>query len=264
MMPRRCNREFTGAPADRKPLDGPGYAYQVTTVGEAVERAVSGEWDLPEFQREFVWQPSQVCDLADSLWRNYPIGALLLWRDASGSGDAGSQQWWIADGQQRLTSLCLLCGREPAWLRRKPADYRRRLREQFDFAFDVGSKGQAGFVAAGPAAATRDPRLVAVRTLAATDPGSERGRGELAKLAEELARMESCRDLESAEIHDRLIRVSLIRQRELAVTLVRHERAQVLEIFERLNSRGMRFRRLLLKLAMEEIPAAIRDLRSRR
>jgi len=37
----------------------------------------------------------------------------------------------------------------------------------------------------------------------------------------------------------------------------------VLEIFARLNSRGMRFRRLLLKLAMEEIPAAIRGMKGR-
>ncbi len=264
MMRKRDDREFIAAsPPDRSAPAEPGYAYQVTTVGEAVERAVSGEWDLPEFQREFVWQPTQVCDLADSLWRNYPIGALLLWQEPNGAGDANPPRWWIADGQQRLTSLCLLCGREPAWLRRKSADYRRRLREQFDVAFDVANKGQAGFVA-GPAAAARDPRLVAVRTLAAADPGSERGRSELAKLTEELGRLESCRDLESAEIHGRLVRVSLIRQRELAVALVRHEREHVLEIFERLNSRGMRFRRLLLKLAMEEIPAAIRDLRSRR
>ena len=53
----------------------------------------------------------------------------------------------------------------------------------------------------------------------------------------------------------------MIRHRKLVATLVHHEREDVLEIFERLNSRGMRFRRLLLKLAMEEIPAAIRGAR---
>ena len=53
----------------------------------------------------------------------------------------------------------------------------------------------------------------------------------------------------------------MIRKRELVATLVQHEREGVLEIFERLNSRGMRFRKLLLKLAMEEIPAAIRSVR---
>ena len=70
-----------------RPEDEHGYGYRVVTVGEAVERAVSGEWDVPEFQRQFVWQPSQVCGLIDSLWRNYPIGALLLWRSANSGGD---------------------------------------------------------------------------------------------------------------------------------------------------------------------------------
>ena len=72
----------SGPAQESPPEDEHGYRYSVVTVGEAVERAVSGEWDVPEFQRQFVWQPSQVCDLADSLWRNYPIGALLLSRSA--------------------------------------------------------------------------------------------------------------------------------------------------------------------------------------
>lgn len=262
----KSSREITAMPPpDRVArLDEQGYAYQVATVGDAIERAVSGEWDMPEFQRKFVWKPSQACDLADSLWRNYPIGPLLLWRDANRAAGSSPPQWWIADGQQRLTSLCLLCGREPAWLRRKPADMRRRLREQFDFVFDIGGKGPPGFVLSQAAAAVRNSRLVSVRRLTAIDPGSERGKIELEKLAAELKTLEYCRDLENAEIYDRLIRVSLIRQRELVATLVCREREQVLDIFERLNSRGMRFRRLLLKLAMEDIPAALRDLRARR
>lgn len=73
--------------------DEPGYGYRVVTVDEAVERAFSGEWDVPEFQRQFVWQPAQVCDLADSLWRNYPIGALLLWRSAESNDDLRRARW---------------------------------------------------------------------------------------------------------------------------------------------------------------------------
>src|SRR4029077_20195505 len=97
--------------------------------------------------------------------------------------------------------------------------------------------------------------------LTAIDPCDERGRSELERLAKELKVLECYRELDTAEIYGRLRRVSIIRQRELVTTLVQHEREDVLEIFERLNSRGMRFRRLLLKLAMEEIPAAIRGLR---
>ena len=79
-----ANLAATDGGADREA----GYAYRVVTVREAVERCVSGEWDIPEFQRRFVWRPSQVCALADSMWRNYPFGALLLWRAvADGVGE---------------------------------------------------------------------------------------------------------------------------------------------------------------------------------
>ena len=258
------NHEPAGMPPKTgRPSDEQGYDYHIVTVGEAVERAVSGEWDVPEFQRQFVWRPSQICDLADSLWRNYPIGSLLLWREANNDDAAPSSRWWIADGQQRLTSLCLLCGGEPAWLRRKPADYRRRLLQRFEFGFDPSDEASPIFVVAS-AAAARDPRQVSVQKLTAIDTSSERDRAELQRLATELKSSECYYGLQTAEIYERLMRVSLIRERTLMITLVRHKREQVLDIFERLNSRGMRFRRLLLKLAMEEIPAAFRQLHSRR
>ena len=251
----------SGPAQGTRPEDEHGYGYRVVTVGEAVESAVSGEWDIPEFQRQFVWQPSQVCGLVDSLWRNYPIGALLLWRSANSGGDSRRSRWWIADGQQRLTSLCILCDREPIWLRRKPAEFRTRLMKRFDLWFHAGGNCPTGFVAARAAARTHDPRLVSVSRLMAIHPCDESGRSDLERLARELKALECYRQLETAEIYRRLSRVSMIRQRELITTLVQHEREDVLEIFERLNSRGMRFRRLLLKLAMEEIPAAIRSVR---
>ncbi|HVB79031.1 MAG TPA: DUF262 domain-containing protein [Candidatus Binataceae bacterium] len=240
-----------------------GYAYGVVSVAEAVERAVSGEWDVPEFQREFVWRPSQVCALADSLWRGYPIGALLLWRDAKGGGDSRQSRWWIADGQQRLTSLCLLCGREPAWLRRKPARSRALLLQRFAIRFDIGGDGPPRFLVANADAKPHDPRLVPVDRLMAIDPFDPGGQRELRRLATELEASGCGPNADASELYRRLSRVSMIRQRELVATLVQHEHKDVLEIFERLNSRGMRFRRLLLKLLMEELPAAIHWVRRR-
>lgn len=240
-----------------------GYGYRVVTVGEAVDCATSGEWDIPEFQRQFVWQPSQVSGLADSLWRNYPIGALLLWRRAENNGDSRRSRWWIADGQQRLTSLCILYGREPVWLRRKPDESRMHLMRRFDPCFDAGTDGPSRFVPARPIAKPHDPRLIPVRKLMNIDPCDERGREELERIAAKLQALECYRQLDGAELCRRLGRVSRLGQRQLVTTEVRHEREDVLEIFARLNSRGMRFRRLLLKLAMEEIPAAIRGARGR-
>lgn len=245
-----------------------GYGYGVVTAAEAVERAVSGEWDIPEFQRKFVWTPAQVCVLADSLWRNYPIGAFLLWRAADNGGETAQTRWWIADGQQRLTSLCLLWGREPLWLRRMPDELRAALLRRFAIFFDLEAETSPRFVVANtfrpePIA----PGLVPVSRLVTLDPAHGSGRSELKRLSQELKQelepSRSPRELNSAEIYSRLSRVCMMRHRALATTLIRHQREDVLEIFARLNSRGMRFRRLLLKLAMEEIPAAIRGIRGR-
>jgi uncharacterized protein with ParB-like and HNH nuclease domain len=38
-----------------------------------------GRLHLPDLQRGFVWSSDRVCALADSLYRSYPVGALLLW-----------------------------------------------------------------------------------------------------------------------------------------------------------------------------------------
>lgn len=237
-----------------------GYSYSIVNVAEAVRRAVAGEWDVPEFQRGFVWQPAQVCALADSLWRGYPSGALLLWNNAERAAPARQPQWWIADGQQRLTSLSLLFGREPAWLRRKPAEVRARTLARFDIRFDVEAASPPRFVAADPAtAAVNAARLVPLKRLITLDPARDRDRIELERLAAELKRA-GC-GLDGAELYARLGRLCMMRRRELAVARVYHERGDVLEIFQRLSSGGMRFRRLVLKIAMEEIPAAIRGVR---
>src|SRR5438128_1419785 len=78
--------------------------YRLLTVREAVQSVTERRWDIPDFQRAFVWSPLQVRDLADSLWRGYPLGLLLLWR-APGSGRAPLM---VVDGQHRLTALCML------------------------------------------------------------------------------------------------------------------------------------------------------------
>src|SRR5713226_8160985 len=91
------------------PLPG-NYRYFTVTVEEAIELVATGVWDVPDFQREFVWKPSQVCDLADSLWCSYPIGALLLWFNSQRDADCAGGGL-IADGLHRLTSLGLLFGR---------------------------------------------------------------------------------------------------------------------------------------------------------
>jgi hypothetical protein len=64
------------------------------------------DWDekqkvsLPTVQRGFVWKPSQIENLWDSLLRGYPVGAFVL-------SNADDQSFHILDGQQRATAICL-------------------------------------------------------------------------------------------------------------------------------------------------------------
>ncbi len=76
----------------------------------------SGEIAIPEIQRPFVWDATKVRNLLDSLYRGYPVGYLITWRNPTvklkdGTLSAGKRI--LIDGQQRMTALmAALLGRE--------------------------------------------------------------------------------------------------------------------------------------------------------
>src|SRR3954454_7619547 len=85
-----------------------------------IEDIKHGNLALPDIQRPFVWSSAKTRDLFDSMYRGYPIGALMFWETGAevgthqiGLGDTDrSAQLLIVDGQQRLTSLfAVLSGR---------------------------------------------------------------------------------------------------------------------------------------------------------
>lgn len=76
----------------------------------------SGEIAIPEIQRPFVWEPTKVRNLLDSLYQGYPVGYLIAWRNPTvklkdGTPSAGKRI--LIDGQQRVTALmAALLGRD--------------------------------------------------------------------------------------------------------------------------------------------------------
>lgn len=63
---------------------------------------------IPEIQRPFVWKNSQVKDLIDSLYKGYPTGYIILWKNPNvklKDGTISSGKKVIIDGQQRITAL---------------------------------------------------------------------------------------------------------------------------------------------------------------
>src|SRR6266436_5043616 len=89
-------------------------AYEQTRLLELVERAVNHRWSIPEFQRGFVWKPTQVRDLAESLWLDYPIGSLLVWnsvtrlRSALPSMRNGPASGWSMANSEQPRCVCFL------------------------------------------------------------------------------------------------------------------------------------------------------------
>ncbi|MBL7672058.1 MAG: DUF262 domain-containing protein [Bdellovibrionaceae bacterium] len=76
-----------------------------------------GELALPNFQRDFVWDPGATEELIESIMRKYPAGSLLfLKHDGTGFdvrefegapklSSKSSASYLVLDGQQRMTSL---------------------------------------------------------------------------------------------------------------------------------------------------------------
>ena len=68
----------------------------------------SGDIAIPEIQRPFVWKKTQVRDLLDSLYKGYPTGYLIIWKNPNvklKDGKISSGKKILIDGQQRVTAL---------------------------------------------------------------------------------------------------------------------------------------------------------------
>ena len=88
--------------------------HEVKSIQNLLNEIGHGEILLPEFQRGYVWNRDQVRGLMQSLYRKHPTGHLLTWRTYKPSLVRGSQSprdghsLLLLDGQQRLTTLYVL------------------------------------------------------------------------------------------------------------------------------------------------------------
>lgn len=95
-------------------------AEKISTILDKIDE---GSISLPVFQRGYVWNRRQVRDLFTSLYKQYPVGSLLVWEtkspDVQTRGDLDaptSPRQILLDGQQRITSLYgVMRGQEPAF-----------------------------------------------------------------------------------------------------------------------------------------------------
>ncbi|CAN7145051.1 GmrSD restriction endonuclease domain-containing protein [Acidovorax sp. LjRoot194] len=84
------------------------YAVNQYMIESVLAKVREGEIAIPEIQRPFVWDGSQVRDLMDSLYKGYPVGYLIAWRNPDvklKDGRMALGKMILIDGQQRVTAL---------------------------------------------------------------------------------------------------------------------------------------------------------------
>jgi hypothetical protein len=240
-------------------------AYEQITIRDMIDRAVNHSWSIPEFQRGFVWKATQVRDLAESLWYDYPIGSLLVWNsrgpaEEQHAHDAQRPTLWVVDGQQRTAALCILCGRKPYWW--SSVDLWNKTLRRFDIRFDINAKEPPFFWVANAAIRkATGSRYVPLRNLLVLDTSREPDQKTLQDLARQIKIEGLCDGMDAMEVYTRLDRVRKIRDKDLVAVTVDHELEDVVEIFSRLNSRGTRVTEadIYLGVVAAKNPGWVRD-----
>lgn len=85
-----------------------------------VERIEEGVFQIPRFQRDFVWDKEKTAQFIDSLLKGFPIGSFIVWKTKERLKShrelgkqfikepiEGDSIYYVLDGQQRMTSLFL-------------------------------------------------------------------------------------------------------------------------------------------------------------
>jgi hypothetical protein len=238
-------------------------ALEQRKVKEIVKDAVGKTIDVPEFQREFVWDAEQVKRLAESLYRDYPIGSFLLWNSSeyqeAKTAQGTSPSLWIVDGQQRITALCLLLGTKPYWWP-DALDWNRTL-EKYDIMVNIWPEtpdGRLEFALSNPIR-RKDPHWISLRQVLCTEDISK-----LTMLATDIARrLTNDKDYPEifGQLHARLNQLWQVRERDIPIIKISHEIEDVAEIFKRLNQEGTRVKEadVILALAAVMNPGWVRE-----
>ena len=124
------------------------------SLNTLIGRLREGRFVIPDFQREFEWRPWDISELMRSIFLDYYIGSLLLWKGKKENFEAlscesiygyegsGKPEYIVLDGQQRLTAMhyAFLAPDLPLPNRAKRFFYFVRvdkfMAEEFDEAFD--------------------------------------------------------------------------------------------------------------------------------
>ena len=196
------------------------------SLGSQVKALLEGRLVIPSIQRGYVWRRAQVPYLLDSLYRGYPVGALLIWKTTldvplrTAAVLQGTPVWdhpaVLLDGQQRLTSLAKVM--QPEAVQGGALDVRFDLRDETFL---------------NPSAVLRrEPLLIPVSTVLQDAP-------QFASMLIRAGIDHTHQDFD--EFYARLKRVHDIRKYPLPIlTVESDDYEEVADIFARVNQGGRR------------------------
>ncbi|MEU8200593.1 DUF262 domain-containing protein [Streptosporangium sp. NPDC049046] len=88
------------------------------SIQAIIDRLIDGTIRVPGFQRKFVWPPQRSALLMDSIYKQFPVGSILLWRTSERlthenrlgtfilpPPDKDYPVDYVLDGQQRITAI---------------------------------------------------------------------------------------------------------------------------------------------------------------
>ncbi|WP_433803390.1 GmrSD restriction endonuclease domain-containing protein [Actinomycetospora sp. CA-084318] len=207
-----------------------------------LDQVDNGTMLLPEFQRGYVWNRDQVRGLMKSVYREFPVGALLVWEtdvsaDRTRGGGvfaaSGGQKRLLLDGQQRVTSLYgVIRGEAPGFFDGDPEAFT-------GLHFNVETEE---FLFYAPTRMRNDPRWIDVTSLF---------RKGMASVIPSLTRLGLDDDVFSCYV-ERLTQLTNISSRDFHIEVITGADKTidvVVDIFNRVNSGGTKLSKGDLALA---------------
>lgn len=183
---------------------------------------------IPEIQRPFVWDRSQVRDLIDSLYQGYPTGYIITWKNPdvrTKDGGRSSGKKVLIDGQQRITALmAAIAGQEVL-----DDDFHK---DRIRIAFNPLAEDESKRFAVQDASHLRDKRWIPDISVVFSPDFKQR--------AFENQYAQDNPDVDLDELADTLSKLKGILNRQIGVIELDHtlDIDEVTEIFIRINSKG--------------------------
>lgn len=200
------------------------YAVNQYLIESVLAKVRENEIAIPEIQRPFVWDGSQVRDLLDSLYQGFPVGYLIAWRNPDvqlKDGTTASGKMILIDGQQRVTALtAAIIGQQVI-----NKEYRK---VRISIAFNPLEER---FEVSNPAITKNSAWISDVATIVS-------GQTRLTKAIREY--MEANPTADEEKVEESLANLTAIAKKQIGLIELSHDLdiETVTEIFIRINSKG--------------------------